>query len=322
MKRKNYRRTILTSFVLSVLIFQGIALFVIFWNCLNPLAVMAQDGSTKEIQRAIQQNWAAVESLNSKYYATQDMSDREIVSLSDQIEETKTIFITAPEGTAAQLNAQTRLIELLTEQHIEKFRQSEECKGIAAQILGKILNVERGLARLEKMNGSKTTDEVGLWRKKMFDLVSKVIEDARIESLNFANELHVFADATLRDYINDSQQYSEATSRFVLDVLNPNDGGGSSFSTISTQKRNCFNFLGAFETLTAELNSKMSDNKQILLALKANAELQGAAIVKKLLEKTVGNITAGIKSVYVPGGRNNNEREKDWANVRLTAPRI
>jgi len=322
MRRKNYRKTILTSFVLSVFLFQGIALLALFSICLNPMEAMAQDdGSTKEIQRAIQQNWAAVESLNSKYDATQNMSDREIARLGDQIEETKTIFITAPEGSAGQLNAQTRLIELLTDLHIEKFRRSEGCRGLAAQILGRILDIERNLARMQKMNGGRNTDEVGRWREKMFGLVSDVIEDARIESLSFANELHACADPTLREYISNSQRYCESTSRIVLDLLHPDDGRGS-FSTVSTQKRNCFNFRGAFETLAAELKSKMSHNKQILLALKGNAELQAASIVKKLLEKTVGNIIDGIKSVYAPRGRSNAEREKDWDYVRLTEPRI
>ena len=101
----------------------------------------SQGPSTIEIQRDIQKKWAEVENLRSKYTSLWAESGEVIARLDEQIEDAKTTLHTAQEGSAQQLEAQTRLTELLAEKHIKVFVWCEKCKGIGTEIVHRIVDI-------------------------------------------------------------------------------------------------------------------------------------------------------------------------------------
>lgn len=282
-------------------------------------AMAASTSSTVEIQQDLQKHWSEVESLQSEYSAIKSKSAMELTRINNQIELLKRTVTTAPKGSAERLEARTRLTELISEKHIGEYEREQACKRIIADIITSVLKVEADLGKMERVYGMKNNKEARQWGRTTINLVKQMVKEVQGENRNFSKEIFDNADPLLVASIKNSRAFFNSTQKIVLDFLNRSVEQKD--YSVASRRHNAFKFRGAFETLGAQKSANSSHHKQILLSIKANAELQAAAIIARLMDKTIGGITEEINADFDNSGNNAGFRD-DWSFVKLTEPDI
>lgn len=276
--------------------------------------------STIETQRSMQnfqRNWAAVESSKSELDAINGQSKAELKDISNEIQAVQGTLLNAMPGSAEQLEAQTRMTELLAKKYINQYKRDEACKRICAEILGKIMDIEDDMDTLSKAYAEKNSDEMRQFKNRMLKSVQQVVQDSALESVNLGKSLDAKADPALRSWVKNSDRYWATTARIVQSQLARRARVQN--NPFATHKINARNFRSMIETLQAQLRANEEHNKQMLSILKANAEFQGAAIVSRQMNKTMGDMFVNIDQDYDSTGVNT-RYEEDWQQVKLTEP--
>ena len=239
--------------------------------------------------------------------------------INNQIESLKRAVITAPKRSAEKLEARTRLTELITAKKIGEYEHEQACKRIITDIITSVLRVEADLAKMERVRSKKENKEIRQWEKTIIDWVEQAAKEVQGENRCLSKEILNNADPLLTARIQSSQAYYDTTLKIVLHSLK--HSVEQKDYSVDRHLLDAFKTRGAFEILQAQCNSNNSHHKQILMALKANAEMQAAAIIARLMDKTIGGITQEINADFDNSG-NNVKFQDDWDLVKLTEPDI
>jgi len=282
-------------------------------------AMAASTPSTVEIQQDLQKHWSEVEKLQSEYSAIKSKSAMELTRINNQIESLKRSVTTAPKGSAERLEARTRLTELITARHIGEYEREQACKRIIEDIITSVLKVEADLEEMEQVYGMKKNKETMQWVRTSINLVGEMVKEVQQENRSFSKGILDNADPLLVAKIKTSRAFFDSTSKIVLDSLNRSVEQKD--YSVGSRLLNAFKTRGAFETLGAQKSANNSHHEQILMAIKANSEMQAAAIIARLMDKTIGGITEEINADFDSSGDNAKFRD-DWNLVKLTEPDI
>lgn len=313
---KNFIKKLVTSgcIIASAMLINPVLPHLSFDN-----AMAASTPSTVEIQQDLQQHWSEVESLQSEYSAIKSKSALELTRINNQIESLKRAVTTASKRSAERLEARTRLTELITARHIGEYEREQACRRIIADIITSVLKVEADLEEMERVYGTKKNKEAMQWVKTTINLIGQMVKEVQVENRSFSKGILDNADPLLVAKIKTSRAFFDSTSKIVLDSLNRSVEQKD--YSVGNRLLNAFKTRGAFETLRAQKMSNTSHHEQILMVLKANAEMQAAAIIARLMDKTIGGITEEINANFDSSGDNAKFRE-DWDLVKLTEPDI
>ena len=167
---------------------------------------------------------------------------------------------------------------------------------------------------MERVFGSRTNNKVKQWKEDMIVFIESSVDDVNIESSTIT--LHAKADPHLKEMIEDSRKFLEGVSQYVTQQLR--DKGEQGSFSLAPHKKTAFKLRGAFETLSGGLEANKKLNEKALVALKTNAELQAAAIIKKILEKSFND----MPGILDGAASKDLTPQVDWDTINLTLPKI
>ncbi len=287
--------------------------------CATPLVAQATtQRSSLEVQRSIQANWSAVESSKSSLDAEMATAKENLASIEGEIAAVKGTLINASPSSAEQLDAKTRLVELLASKHLATYNRDQKIKQICADILGEVLELEEGLAAMGQIHAAKYAPEVQNFKRKILGYVQSTIDESSQETMNIQRELGNNAEPAVQMWLRNSSRMWDLTATIVQGQLAR--GPGSFEYSYRTNQINAANFRSMYETLLAKLGADGEHTKQMLMSLKLSAELQVAALIGKQMHEGVGEIFTDIEHEYDNNTGLNRRYDQDYDDLQLIQP--
>ena len=274
--------------------------------------------SSLEVQRSIQANWSAVEASKSSLDAEMAATKENLATIEGEIAAVKGTLINASPGSAEQLEAKTRLVELLAAKHLAIYNRDKKVKKICADILGEVLQLEEGLAAMSRIHAAKHSPEMQSFKRNILKYVQSTIDESTQETMNIQRELGNNAEPAVQMWLKNSSRMWDLTATIVQGQLAR--GPGSYQYSYRTNQINAANFRSMYETLLAKLSADGEHTKQMLSSLKLSAELQVAALIGKQMHEGVGEIFAEIEHEYDNSTGLNRRYDEDYDDLQLVQP--
>lgn len=293
------------------------AALTLIFSALVPEKGVASQISNVELQQDIQAQWKELQGLQGELRNVDSLGAAESGALDEQIEATKLKIQTTPKTSAANLEARTRLTELLFNKSYSTIKRVQEKRKLVDQILQRIMKVEENTEQMQGAFGSRDEHELQAMKKEALVFLEQELSNQSMENQGFEKDLRWVDDPLIKEQLDSSKRYRDGIASIVRQMLKAQNQGQS--DVYRRQQVVAYKFRGAFETLNARLVNEKVHQEQLLAALKSNAELQSAALMVQLMKDSIGDVPSAIEAELNDMGENR-AHNRDWDTVRLTEP--